>query len=72
MQLLHCSEDALGIPGRECQYSSVGNSILLEVVPAIAGPKRPQDRIELDNVKRFAGNAADNSGMETRNRSRKV
>ncbi len=49
----YTAQKMFGIPqGGECQYSSVVELDLAEVVPAIAGPKRPQDRIELDNVKK--------------------
>lgn len=49
----YTAQKLFGIPrGGECQYSSVVELDLASVVPAIAGPKRPQDRIELDNVKK--------------------
>ncbi|MBV8887249.1 MAG: aconitate hydratase [Chroococcidiopsidaceae cyanobacterium CP_BM_RX_35] len=48
----YIAQKMFGIPhGDECQYSNVVEIDLAEVVPAIAGPKRPQDRIALENVK---------------------
>ncbi len=48
----YTAQKMFGIPrGGECQYSTVVELDLAEVVPAVAGPKRPQDRIELENVK---------------------
>ena len=48
----YTAQKMFGIPqGGECQYSTVVELDLATVVPAIAGPKRPQDRIELGNVK---------------------
>jgi aconitate hydratase len=41
-----------GIPRKdECQYSLVLELDLGEIRPSVAGPKRPQDRIELPNLK---------------------
>jgi len=41
-----------GIPLRgECDYSKVVELELSDVKPCISGPKRPQDKIELSNVK---------------------
>src|ERR1700742_3745028 len=37
-------------PGREARYSEELSLDLATVVPSIAGPKRPQDRIELSNA----------------------
>ncbi len=49
----YTAQKMFGIPqGGECQYSTVVELDLAEVVPAVAGPKRPQDRIELENVKK--------------------
>ena len=47
----YTAQKMFGIPqGGECHYSTVVELDLAEVVPAIAGPKRPQDRIALENV----------------------
>ncbi len=49
----YTAQKMFGIPrGGECQYSTVVELDLASVVPAVAGPKRPQDRIELENVKK--------------------
>jgi aconitate hydratase len=41
-----------GIPAKgEIEYSQVVDLDLTTVVPSVAGPKRPQDRIELQNLK---------------------
>jgi aconitate hydratase A / 2-methylisocitrate dehydratase len=41
-----------GIPRKgECDYSAVLELDLATVTPSVAGPKRPQDRIELPNLK---------------------
>jgi aconitate hydratase len=41
-----------GIPGRgECQYSTLLELDLADIQPSVAGPKRPQDRIELPALK---------------------
>ena len=41
-----------GIPrGGECEYSTVLELDLSSIHPGVAGPKRPQDRIELPNLK---------------------
>lgn len=48
----YTAQKMFGIPrAGECQYSTVVELDLANVVPAIAGPKRPQDRIALENVK---------------------
>ena len=48
----YTAQEMFGIPlGGECQYSTVVDLDLTEVGPAIAGPKRPQDKIALENVK---------------------
>ncbi|MFN4895783.1 MAG: aconitate hydratase AcnA [Pseudomonadota bacterium] len=47
------AQGLFGIPKRgECDYSEVIDLDLSSVKPNIAGPKRPQDKIELDAVKR--------------------
>lgn len=46
------SQEMFGIPkGGECRYTQVVELNLSDIKPCIAGPKRPQDRIELQNVK---------------------
>ncbi len=48
----YTAQQMFGIPvGGACQYSTLVELDLADVVPAIAGPKRPQDRIALENVK---------------------
>jgi aconitate hydratase len=47
------AQGLFGIPKLgECEYSEVINLDLSTVKPNIAGPKRPQDKIELDQVQR--------------------
>jgi aconitate hydratase len=47
------AQGMFGIPHRgACDYSSILDLNLAEVEPSVAGPKRPQDRINLGNVKR--------------------
>jgi len=47
------AQGMFGIPGvGECEYSEVLDLDLANVKPNIAGPKRPQDKIELDAVKK--------------------
>jgi aconitate hydratase len=46
------AQGMFGIPrGGECDYSNVLELDLGTVVPSVAGPKRPQDRIALPNLK---------------------
>lgn len=46
------AQNLFGIPSKdECDYSEVLELNLKDVVPAIAGPKRPQDRITLTELK---------------------
>ncbi|PZX22772.1 aconitase [Cupriavidus phytorum] len=46
------AQDMFGIPrAGEIDYSKVVTLDLATVVPSLAGPKRPQDRIEIGNVK---------------------
>jgi aconitate hydratase len=46
------AQGLFGIPGKgQCAYSQVLELDLADVQPAVAGPKRPQDRIELSNLK---------------------
>ncbi len=45
------AQGLFGIPKRgECDYSQVIELDLADVKPSVAGPKRPQDKIELENV----------------------
>ena len=47
------AQGLFGIPHKgECTYSQVLELNLADVQPSVAGPKRPQDRIELANLKR--------------------
>ncbi len=47
------AQGMFGIPkSGECQYSTVLDLDLASISPAVAGPKRPQDRIELENLKK--------------------
>ena len=47
------AQGLFGIPARgQVQYSRELDVDLSSVVPSVAGPKRPQDRIELPNMKR--------------------
>ncbi len=47
------AQDLFGIPGKgQCDYTTVLELNLQDVVPAVAGPKRPQDRIDLGGLKR--------------------
>lgn len=46
------AQGLFGIPRQgECDYSSVIELDLQEIQPSVAGPKRPQDRIELPKLK---------------------
>jgi aconitate hydratase len=46
------AQGMFGIPRKgECEYSSLLELNLAEIKPAVAGPKRPQDRIELPGLK---------------------
>lgn len=46
------AQGLFGIPrGGECDYTTVLELDLAEIKPSVAGPKRPQDRIELPNLK---------------------
>ena len=46
------AQGMFGIPKHgECEYSTLLDLDLGSIVPAVAGPKRPQDRIELSNLK---------------------
>jgi len=48
----YTAQGMFGIPRKdECQYSLVLELDLGEIRPSVAGPKRPQDRIELPNLK---------------------
>jgi aconitate hydratase len=51
------AQKLFGVPGTgEIDYSSVVKLDLGTVAPSLSGPKRPQDRIELGNVKSQFGN----------------
>ena len=46
------AQGMFGIPKEgECEYSTLLNLDLASIVPSVAGPKRPQDRIELSELK---------------------
>src|SRR6195256_453454 len=46
------AQGLFGIPKKgECEYSSVLDLDLATITPSVAGPKRPQDRIELPKLK---------------------
>ena len=46
------AQGMFGIPKKgECDYSSVYDLDLASIVPSVAGPKRPQDRIQLSQLK---------------------
>ena len=46
------AQGMFGIPKQgECEYSTLLDLDLASIVPSVAGPKRPQDRIELSNLK---------------------
>jgi aconitate hydratase len=46
------AQGMFGIPRKgECEYSTVLDLDLASIVPSVAGPKRPQDRIELSKLK---------------------
>jgi aconitate hydratase len=46
------AQGMFGVPGQgECDYSVVFDLDLGSIVPSVAGPKRPQDRIELPKLK---------------------
>jgi aconitate hydratase len=46
------AQGMFGIPrGGECEYSTLLELELSSIHPGVAGPKRPQDRIELPNLK---------------------
>jgi aconitate hydratase len=50
------AQGMFGIPKQgECQYSTVLDLDLASIVPSVAGPKRPQDRIELSSMKNQFG-----------------
>jgi aconitate hydratase len=52
----YTAQGMFGIPRKgECNYSSLLELDLADIRPSVAGPKRPQDRIELPDLKdRFA------------------
>jgi aconitate hydratase len=58
------AQGLFGMPARgQCDYTTVIDLNLSDVEPAVAGPKRPQDRIALDSLKeRFAALLTSDSG----------
>jgi aconitate hydratase len=52
------AQEMFGIPKQgQCNYSLVLDLDLASITPSVAGPKRPQDRIQLDSLKRSASQA---------------
>src|SRR6266540_346412 len=50
------AQGLFGIPKEgECEYTTVLDLDLASIVPSVAGPKRPQDRIELSKLKEQFG-----------------
>ncbi len=50
------AQGMFGIPKQgECEYSVVLDLDISTITPSVAGPKRPQDRIELSNLKQQFG-----------------
>ena len=48
----YTAQEMFGIPLKgEVDYTNVFEFDFASIVPAVAGPKRPQDRIDLDNLK---------------------
>ncbi|MGB9181338.1 MAG: aconitate hydratase, partial [Pyrinomonadaceae bacterium] len=48
----YTAQGMFGMPRKgECEYSTLLELDLAEIVPSVAGPKRPQDRIELSSLK---------------------
>ena len=46
------AQGLFGVPGKgDCEYSTLLELDLASIQPSVAGPKRPQDRIELPNLK---------------------
>ncbi len=45
------AQQMFGSPGDEVEYSELFELNLTEIAPSVAGPKRPQDRIALENLK---------------------
>lgn len=63
LQLIEAYYKAQGLWDAECDYSRVLTLDLSSVVPSVAGPKRPQDRIPLADLKpAFAAVHADKDG----------
>ncbi len=61
----YCRENRLWHePGREPEYSTVVELDLAEVVPSLAGPRRPQDRVPLSRVKTSFSEALPSFGVE--------
>ncbi|MDQ2855079.1 MAG: aconitate hydratase AcnA, partial [Acidobacteriota bacterium] len=56
MRSYYKAQGMFGIPKQgQCDYSLVIDLDLSTISPSVAGPKRPQDRIELSNLKRQFG-----------------
>ncbi len=52
VEAYHRAQGLFGIPRQgDCDYSQVFEFDLASVKPSVAGPKRPQDRIDLGNLK---------------------
>ena len=52
MRSYYKAQGMFGIPKQgECEYSTLLDLDLASIVPSVAGPKRPQDRIELPKLK---------------------
>src|SRR5687768_12249306 len=74
----YTAQGMFGIPRKgECNYSSLLELDLGDIRPSVAGPKRPQDRIELPDLKeRFAAllqkPAADGGYGKSRSEERRV
>jgi aconitate hydratase len=48
----YTAQGMFGVPGKDtCDYSTVLELDLSEIRPSVAGPKRPQDRIELPDLR---------------------
>jgi aconitate hydratase len=54
---------------REAQYTDVLELDLSQVVPSLAGPKRPQDRVPLDRAQSVARAAVEKAAEERRRRT---
>ena len=68
------AQGLFGVPARgACDYTSVLDVNLAEIEPSVAGPKRPQDRIALANLKdQFLGLLASPDGYDKPDAGRSV